>query len=413
VTKKALTADLWAEILEIELRYPTLNPYDVWSEFQRSLGHDPYDTNWDFMPKWFPTALREKRDQSRNPSSTYSPDSKYHQIIPEVKSIRVDGLRVRDMHEVRTVSPEVASRMDYTEPVGVSLFADGSLVINDGHHRVAAAKQTGREYLPVILQAINARGRDIQHLIMEAAPAQRNPSYGGINQAKFLQDYKSLKSGSPYLRVAKALELQIPNLHYHEAETTASVYISAPGWAKEVRVSNHSKYGANKPTHINGWSSQKQLTERVDRAVRAAQEGMDSYAKVAAISQPNPRASRLDLRPGLRLLTHPIKLDTREVMALGELNRRFQNGDIQVYAGVIRDKVAYTVQDKQLVTGVEFVLCIDRQRNTYLAAPTEWVLAVTTMTATAIDRGMIPEPPEDVAPPPKYKKSAFSGRRSS
>lgn len=190
MTKKALTADLWAEILEIERRYPNLNTYDVWSAFQRSLGHDAYDTNWDFMPKWFPAALQGKRDRT-----------------------------------------------------------------------------------------------------------------------------------------------------------------------------------------------------------------------------PNPRASRLDLRPGLRILTHPIKLDTREVGALAELNRRFQNGDIQVYAGVTRDKVAYTVQDKQLVTGVEFVLCIDRQTNKYLAAPTEWVLAVTTMTATAIDRGMIPEPPEDVAPPPKYQKSAF-GRGS-
>ncbi len=121
----------------------------------------------------------------------------------------------------------------------------------------------------------------------------------------------------------------------------------------------------------------------------------------------NPRASRLDLQPGIRILTHPIKLDTREVGALAELNRRFRSGDIQVYSGTTRDKVAYVVGDKQLSTGVEFVLCLDRRTNLYLAAPSEWVLAVTTMTGMAIDAGNIPEPPEDIAPPPMYKKSAF------
>lgn len=69
--------------------------------------------------------------------------TKYHQKVPEIKTINVNNLKRMNAGEVADVSDEVAAKMDFSEPIKVSVFADGELRIVDGHHRVAAAKKLG------------------------------------------------------------------------------------------------------------------------------------------------------------------------------------------------------------------------------------------------------------------------------
>lgn len=99
--------------------------------------------------------------------------TKYHQKVPEIKSINVDKLKRMNAGEVADVSDEVAAKMDFSKPIQVSVFADGELRIVDGHHRVAAAKKLGIKSLPVELQAINAKGSTLNKLAQEATYPQQ------------------------------------------------------------------------------------------------------------------------------------------------------------------------------------------------------------------------------------------------
>lgn len=109
----------------------------------------------------------------------YSAGQKYSGKIPEIKFVPVniiDRPLAQDGREVLTVSDEVAKNMDFSEPIEVTVFRFGgpkhpdddqipNVSLDDGHHRVAAALQTGREWLPVKASAINARGEKINALI--------------------------------------------------------------------------------------------------------------------------------------------------------------------------------------------------------------------------------------------------------
>ena len=99
--------------------------------------------------------------------------TKYHQKVPEIKSINVDKLKRMNAGEVADVSDEVAAKMDFSEPIKVSVFADGELRIVDGHHRVAAARKLGIKSLPVELQAINAKGATLNKLAQQATYPQQ------------------------------------------------------------------------------------------------------------------------------------------------------------------------------------------------------------------------------------------------
>lgn len=101
---------------------------------------------------------------SRN-AGKYAAGQKYGGEIPEITKLDPSLLRVRDAGEVRSVSDDVAAKMDFSEPVEVSLFSDGTLMINDGHHRVAAAKQRGMKSIPVKVTGINAKGENIQKIL--------------------------------------------------------------------------------------------------------------------------------------------------------------------------------------------------------------------------------------------------------
>jgi hypothetical protein len=99
--------------------------------------------------------------------------TKYHQKVPEIKSINIDKLKRMNSKEVADVSDEVAANMDFSKPIQVSAFADGELRIVDGHHRVAAAKKRGITSLPVELQAINAKGSTLNKLAQESTYPQQ------------------------------------------------------------------------------------------------------------------------------------------------------------------------------------------------------------------------------------------------
>jgi hypothetical protein len=108
----------------------------------------------------------------------YSNEEKYNQIVPEISSVNPNKVSRRDMYEVAKVSPDVASNMSFEKPIEVSLFADGTLMLSDGHHRLAAAKQLGMNSIPAVVRSINAKGNHINALIAEQQPGATNYSIG-------------------------------------------------------------------------------------------------------------------------------------------------------------------------------------------------------------------------------------------
>jgi hypothetical protein len=124
---------------------------------------------------------REMHNSSPKPcelavASRYELGQKYSGLIPEIKYLPVRAIERQEMDfrpEVMAVSDEIASNMDYSEPVEVTAFRYGKanddtlpvVTLRDGHHRTAAAIQTGREHLPVVVRAINAKGEKLTALI--------------------------------------------------------------------------------------------------------------------------------------------------------------------------------------------------------------------------------------------------------
>jgi hypothetical protein len=98
----------------------------------------------------------------------YVEGEKYSGHVSDVTALDPKTLRVRDAGEVREVSDEVARNMDFSEPVEITLFADGTRIINDGHHRVAAAKRLGMKSIPVRLIGVNARAPAINAAVDES-----------------------------------------------------------------------------------------------------------------------------------------------------------------------------------------------------------------------------------------------------
>jgi len=102
-------------------------------------------------------------------AKTYIDNKKYYQIIPEIKTIKIETIKRLNSFEILTVSSKTAEHYKkyLNEPIEVSIFSDGEMKISDGHHRVATAKKLGIKNLPVILQAINTPGKYINKLIQE------------------------------------------------------------------------------------------------------------------------------------------------------------------------------------------------------------------------------------------------------
>jgi len=118
-------------------------------------------------------------------SEAYAEGQKYSGKIPEIKYLPVSAIErplAQDGREVLTVSDQVARNMNFSEPVEVTVFRFGSVnddtlpvvSLDDGHHRVAAAIQTGRAWLPVSARARNARGEKINALIALSKQIQQH-----------------------------------------------------------------------------------------------------------------------------------------------------------------------------------------------------------------------------------------------
>jgi hypothetical protein len=117
-------------------------------------------------------------------SKNYSNEEKYNQIVPEISSVNPNKVSRRDMYEVAKVSPDVAANMSFEKPIEVSLFADGTLMLSDGHHRLAAAKQLGMNSIPAVVRSINAKGNHINALIAEQQPGATNYSIESVEHFK-------------------------------------------------------------------------------------------------------------------------------------------------------------------------------------------------------------------------------------
>jgi GNAT superfamily N-acetyltransferase len=104
-------------------------------------------------------------DESLETNNIYDDHEKYYQKIPEVKFINPKLIKRRDTHEVYKVSDEVANSMEFSKPIDVTIFSDGEILCQDGHHRLAAAKQLGMDKISVDLTAINAYGKNINSLL--------------------------------------------------------------------------------------------------------------------------------------------------------------------------------------------------------------------------------------------------------
>ena len=151
-----------------------LDKYGAREAFERSFYAAMGATGFDSLkhPRGQPTNKGEfaPKGQQLSPSAgvpvhKYEAGKKYHQPISEITHLPPGLLKPMDSGEVGEVSDEVAAGMKFDEPVDVSLFASGELRVVDGHHRVAAAVKRGMPSIRVNVQAINAKGGDIQRLI--------------------------------------------------------------------------------------------------------------------------------------------------------------------------------------------------------------------------------------------------------
>lgn len=128
--------------------------------------------------KYVPEKLSES-------SGAYEPDEKHSGLIPEIKYLPVSMIvKSPNELEVSTVPDDVAQKMDFSEPIEVIAYRYSSdhtdttpqVTVKDGHHRFAAAKQIGREWLPVQVDAINAKGYKLNDLINASNAIQKKIS---------------------------------------------------------------------------------------------------------------------------------------------------------------------------------------------------------------------------------------------
>ena len=141
-------------------------------------------------------SLAVKLSQPTN-ATNYSSEEKYSQIVPEISSVNPNKVSRRDMYEVAKVSPDVAANMSFEKPIEVSLFADGTLMLSDGHHRLAAAKQLGMNSIPAVVRSINAKGKHINALIAEQQPGATNYSIGKKDKEVVVDPDETTEPGTP------------------------------------------------------------------------------------------------------------------------------------------------------------------------------------------------------------------------
>lgn len=120
----------------------------------------------------------------KNPN--YEGGKKYHQKIDEIEYLDPKLLKRLNMNEIHedALSQDIVNGMKFDEPIEVSLFADGEIKIIDGHHRVGAAKRLGLNKVKVKVQAVNAKGDNINSMIEESnrLKSLNNPRWRRLNK---------------------------------------------------------------------------------------------------------------------------------------------------------------------------------------------------------------------------------------
>ncbi len=159
--------------------------------------------------------LEEAKKKVNNNVDVYEQGKKYNQKIPEIRFLPINVIKRQEYDfrpETLKVSDDVAKKMDFSQPIEVTAYrfpvtgwgstippkivhlseeeqnddTKPDVMLIDGHHRLAAAIQTGRSYLPVEVTARNAKGEKLNALIQlsQKIEKQHNKS---INEKK---DYK-------------------------------------------------------------------------------------------------------------------------------------------------------------------------------------------------------------------------------
>jgi len=123
----------------------------------------------------------------------FEPNQKYNGSIPQIKYLPTHAIDHSGMAgETHRVSDDVARNMDFSEPVEATAFRynrnndehDPSVMLSNGHHRLAAAKQTGKPHLPVMLHARNAMGHKLNALKAMSDKIERGLSNLDITKAE-------------------------------------------------------------------------------------------------------------------------------------------------------------------------------------------------------------------------------------
>ena len=111
----------------------------------------------------------------------YKGQGKTRGFIKDITYLKVSTLsKMETTSEVSKLPQDVAEKVKFEHPIEVSVFANGKVQITDGHHRFAAAKQTGVVFVPVAVTSINAKEDRIIELIKE------NSKASGLHQGEVI-----------------------------------------------------------------------------------------------------------------------------------------------------------------------------------------------------------------------------------
>ena len=173
-------------------------------------------------------------------TSEFDPDQKYNGHIPHIKYLPTHAIEHSGMAgEVHRVSEDVARNMDYSEPVETTAFRYGpnhdehapSVMLGNGHHRLAAAKQMGVPYLPVTVHALNAKGHKLNALKALSDEIERNLSNPDINKSEGgdVEGYATKGAVMDPLELAKSVKPLAQPMPTAQQQAPSGFFEVAPG----------------------------------------------------------------------------------------------------------------------------------------------------------------------------------------
>jgi hypothetical protein len=224
--------------------------------------------------------IARRVDTGTGKAASFTPDEKINGPVPDIKYLPLTAIErhqdwIETGYETGTVSDEVAANMDFSEPVDVTAYrygrdpeddAEPVVMLEDGHHRYAAALQTGRSWLPVAVQARNAKGYKLNALIalskqieasgvvsktasdIEAEYPRAGAIVGGLRVGPDVPNTESIASSFNDYRVLKGIRVvslegwsALPKDCFYSADDirrchTLAEKIKASGWIAPLIV---------------------------------------------------------------------------------------------------------------------------------------------------------------------------------